>query len=302
MHFCAIIQISFSGYHQLHPSLRFCLGNFSTFDGRYEMNSKIIMATVVVSFLFTPVLGDWDPGDFYKCEYLYLPDLTEDGRDVNASLSTNGNDLILADDFLCSETGPITDIHIWGSWKDDVLPEGSAANVDFYLAIYDNDNGGPGDLLWSKTFTAGQFQTRMYAYGLQEGWMEPNSGEYTFPGDTQCWQYNFYIDEAEAFVQEWDEHYWLAVMAFPSDDTAKFGWKTTPRETEGTMNSARWNVDMTPWDDTDLSLGSSWTYLAFQEGEPAEWVDIDFAFVITPEPASLILLGMGGLAILRRKK
>jgi hypothetical protein len=42
----------------------------------------------------------------------------------------------LADDFPCFSTDYITDIHIWGSWLNDILPGGAAPNpnVAFVLA------------------------------------------------------------------------------------------------------------------------------------------------------------------------
>ena len=49
-------------------------------------------------------LADWNPGDPYK--WLQMPDVTSNGVDV--SVGAVG----LADDFLCTSSGPITDIHI----------------------------------------------------------------------------------------------------------------------------------------------------------------------------------------------
>jgi len=56
--------------------------------------------------------GGWQPGDDHKMHFPQLPD--EDGWDVNATYP-----LILADDWECSETGYVKDIHFWGSWKHD---------------------------------------------------------------------------------------------------------------------------------------------------------------------------------------
>ena len=47
------------------------------------------------------------------------PDETETGIDIRC----DRNDQIprmLADDFECTKTGPITDIHFWGSWLGDM--------------------------------------------------------------------------------------------------------------------------------------------------------------------------------------
>ena len=47
---------------------------------------------------------------------------------------------ILADDFECTQSGPITDVHIWGSWWNDQLPRfqgvTSANNVEFKLSFH----------------------------------------------------------------------------------------------------------------------------------------------------------------------
>ncbi len=51
----------------------------------------------------------WSPGDEHKMHYPQLPD--EAGWDVNATAP-----IVLADDWRCSETGWVKDIHWWGSW------------------------------------------------------------------------------------------------------------------------------------------------------------------------------------------
>src|ERR1035441_5003251 len=73
-----------------------------------------------------------------------------------------GQGLILADDFSCSQTGPITDIHIWASWLGDaataVIPD-----IPITLGIWSdvaattNADGlpvpsHPGQPLWNQTF------------------------------------------------------------------------------------------------------------------------------------------------------
>jgi hypothetical protein len=53
-------------------------------------------------------------------KWVQEPDLTQNGMDVKASQPK-----ILANDFLCTKTGPITNIHIWASWLND-QPDPSA--------------------------------------------------------------------------------------------------------------------------------------------------------------------------------
>ena len=51
------------------------------------------------------------------------PDETTNGVDVG---DMNGLPLELADDFLCTQTGPITGICVWASWYNDFLDPDSS--------------------------------------------------------------------------------------------------------------------------------------------------------------------------------
>ena len=52
----------------------------------------------------------WRPGDRHKMHFPQLPD--ESGWDVRAT-----RPVVLGDDWRCSETGWVKDIHFWGSWQ-----------------------------------------------------------------------------------------------------------------------------------------------------------------------------------------
>ena len=79
-----------------------------------ELKSKILFVCVSVLLFGAPVaLGDWDPGDGHKMHYAQLP--KPGGWDVAFNFSR------LADDWECSETGPVKDIHFWVSWEQDMV-------------------------------------------------------------------------------------------------------------------------------------------------------------------------------------
>jgi hypothetical protein len=59
-----------------------------------------------------PAQAHWVPADGHKMHFPQLPDSA--GWDVN---QTPVEFMCLADDWMCSETGKVTDIHVWGSWK-----------------------------------------------------------------------------------------------------------------------------------------------------------------------------------------
>ncbi|RME30057.1 MAG: hypothetical protein D6800_02190, partial [Candidatus Zixiibacteriota bacterium] len=75
---------------------------------------RLTILTAALLILAAGLLwGDWAPGDPYKMHYPQLPD--ESGWDVNAT-----KPLVLADDWMCTESGYVKDIHFWGSWLGGV--------------------------------------------------------------------------------------------------------------------------------------------------------------------------------------
>ena len=73
---------------------------------------------------------DWRPGAPHKMHWPQLPDLGSTGIDISLA------QLTLADDFKCTATGPVRDIHIWGSFEKDILPKEGAGGLTFVLIAY----------------------------------------------------------------------------------------------------------------------------------------------------------------------
>jgi hypothetical protein len=261
----------------------------------------VLLALGALAFLSAPALGHWNPGDPYK--WVQTPDLTATGVDVNCTThSTFGPIRVVASDFPCTSTGPIDDFHIWGSWKNDLLPYGNANAVTFRLSIYgdvpaDQQNFShplTQPVLWQGTFTPGTYQSRQYVTNINEWYYDPVGGEAIYPGDHVCWQYNFDVRDlvgTQPFLQQGTladpKVYWLAVSAVVDDPNADFGWKTTP------LNQ-RWNDDAT-WQIDNLD---NWNELFYPSAHPLNGVSADMAFVITPEPSTVVLLLSGAVALL----
>lgn len=289
-----------------------------------------IVTVMSVAFATAPTMADWDPGDGHKMHYPQLPDLTPEGMDVLAGLAFEPVPQVkfLADDFRCTSTGPITDVHIWGSWLNDQFPPPPDQGT-FVLGIYDDIPAGtgglmhsrPGNLLWDLKFKPGEYIAREYA-NAPEQFYDPNLNQ-IIGTDTVVWQYNFFIDEATALIQEEGKIYWLAVANVdPNNDGMintvdlaeaqgginRFGWKTS--------GSEHFNDDAV-FIDNDFPFGQlvddifppqgapapglPWQEMRYPLGHPFETQSIDLAFVITPEPATLALMALGTLAMLRRR-
>ncbi len=279
--------------------------------------SKYCIVPVVLTFLAVcisanPVLADWDEGDPYKMHYPQLPN--PNGWDVyNQSFNwqyPGHGGYVIADDFQCTETGPITDLHLWFSWQNDNW----GIITDTYIGFMADDNGKPGDYLWGTNFGTwdgfftpytGQ-EVRQYGDG-EQGWYQPDpwgppgSGYYVVNDHQNIYQMNLYFNTADDedglpdFFQIAGERYWVAVMFSvnpidliedpPVDEN--IGWKTSlnsygePAQIYGHMSGS-----MSGWKDLI---------------DPLTGMPLDMAFVITPEPASVVLMGLGGLLLLRRR-
>ena len=242
-------------------------------------------------------LADWSEGD--PALFVQRPDLTSYGMDVQKTGYLWN--VMLADDFSVTRDDSLRDIHIWGSWRNDVYPWFNAGNVKFSFFIYDDIPAGVGGLNYSRpgmelvSVGVGENKQivptsyRAYATGLHEGWYNPQIPNYDPNGDTVCWQYNFNFDNIapQGILQlEAGKIYWLQIEAlpgeqFPGEPTPIFGWKTSTQH---------WHDAAAYYDFTKTPL--QWRELKYPSGHPLYQQKIDLSFVITPEPAMLPMLGV----------
>ncbi|MBW8042076.1 MAG: hypothetical protein FVQ85_19035 [Planctomycetes bacterium] len=214
------------------------------------------------------------------------PDETPAGMDIRIDRG-NGIDRVVADDFKCTTTGPITDVHFWGSWYRDPDPRGYIYKIhlsihkDIPAAPTDPDSYSmPGALLWEMDFGIGEFTETLYAqlpdteyewwWDLYDAAMGPDP-----MGDQKIYQYDIYIDPNKAFVQEGDPNdpvvYWLDIYVLT--EFGEFGWKTS---------ITHWNDDAVYGDLSGTSL--PWSELIYPPSHPYSPNSIDMAFMITTKP------------------
>ena len=214
------------------------------------------------------------------------PDLTPMGMDVNATFWP-GMPYVLADDFLCTQTGPVAAVHIYGSWYQDRMPFGDPMAVSFTVSFHrdipasENPFGNwsmPGEILWIHEYQPGECVPTLFAGGLEEGWLEPPDWYEPF-GDTMCWMYVCPVPDGK-FVQEGTPEnpviYWLDVQARPVDETTFFGWKTSTRHWN---DDAVWGMGVDP-----PTTVPPWKELRYPPGHPMFPMSIDLAFELIPGP------------------
>jgi len=238
--------------------------------------AQAVLASVSVIFLYAtmPAVAQVQCVDTNDVKYLQPPNLA--GLDV-----LNSGPWVLADDFICTNTGPISDIHIWGSWLND--KHGTITN--FWLGIYDdvpanpnnptNSNSHPGNLLWSESFPVGQFAESIWS-ASQESFLDP--GPPAIIGlDTNAWYYCFY--PTNPFTQSGSraapKTYWIAAYAqvptVVGAPTPQYGWKTTGFVQHDTSVH-------TPWPGFLPGTNTSWMTNAYQPPPGGPLVPLDLAF------------------------
>jgi len=228
--------------------------------------------SVFIAVLFYAVSLYGDQNDiFYK--WSQLPDMTVAGTDVYNMFPVN-----IADDWMCLDGLPITDIHWWGSYtgfdQDLSVPVNAPLHPDFFIiaqyadvAVDDPSNiygySHPGLLLNFNLVYKGQYTVNYF------GSVDKGGGIYE-----HVYQFNYIFDQP--WLQEQGSIYWLDMSAvymtggFPNP----YGWHTS-----GTQNLDAYVVNSTQAPGWILGNGS----------------DLAFEISTVPEPGVYFLFIFGSI-------
>ncbi len=202
----------------------------------------------------------------FKMHFPQRPD--ELGWDVLAT-----DPQILADDWLCTETGFISGIHFWGSWLDDI--EGNILAFD--VRIYSDVPGSPstpGTLLWQWVAPAGSWTESRIVPGTLEGWYDPSVPLSLANNHANYFRYDLQ-PIPDTFFQFYGTIYWLAITAIVEDGTGQWGWKSS---IDHFNDAAVWR-NGGPWLDmfepTSVKQRLDLSFVITQTGDPiptlSEW-------------------------------
>jgi Dockerin type I domain len=205
----------------------------------------VLFIGVLLAFCLTPaVFADWTPDDGHKMHYPQYPDLT--GYNVNAT-----NPIILADDWMCSASGPVSEIHFWGSWRQGLTGEIISFNLSIHADIPADPPlipySRPGITLWEEEVPYTHVIAVSNMTDLDEGWYNPMQGFHIHPDHLEYWQYNVFLSDflppTEIFEQVEGTIYWLNISATIIDPiSTQWGWKNSQDHWNDDAVWAEWFV------------------------------------------------------------
>jgi len=221
----------------------------------------------------------WDPADGHVMHWAQTPDAAG-----YAAMTTAPR--ILADDFLCNRSGPITGIHFWGAWQGDL----AGAITAVHLSIHADSAAGalhePGAVLWM--WDGATFDAAPVSPPSLQGWFDPMTEGYS---SADHWnQFAYSVDDfTTPFEPVKGNVYWLAIQVTATGGT----WGRTTSGEAAFGSSAVW-ANWNPM----LPVEPNWAPLT----DPAVDRPLDLAFVITPEPGTLALAALGAAGVLVRRR
>ena len=202
---------------------------------------------------------------------------------------------IVADDWLCQDSRPITDIHWWGSfigWNQPEPPPQmpSAFHIGIWTDVPNpnelnpDEFSHPNTLVWENycydykwNFAGYDHDPRQYPDGI------PPDGTVIEPEDS-CFQFNQFLSQDEWFYQETDEPngtvYWLSIAPIWDEEPQfAWGWKTRPHY---------WNDDAVvmqprPWNPPVIgaTMWNTGIPIQFPPYPDPEGITFDMSFELT---------------------
>ncbi len=155
----------------------------------------------------------------HKMHFPQLPD--EFGWGITSRLNK-----ILADDWQCSESGPVRDLHFWGKWF-----AGIETTIDhFDILIYADIPADPpsipfsqpGQLLWQ--YDAYAFATTAISRTAPGGWYSPETGEALSDIQQDYFQYDIYFDDPQTWFEQVEGTiYWIQIAPVLTSP-GEWGW------------------------------------------------------------------------------
>lgn len=225
------------------PIAQFAVGGQELFIDDTRMERRADMA-FELSVPFAP------PPPLQPIKWQQRPDMVRGANIV--SMPQGEPESTVADDWLCLDGSPVTDLHFWGSypgWKEnEPEPGGPPPGVKaFRIQVY-SDVPATSPLEFSRP-------GRLLYETWVEDFVESPVGSILLPWEKYEHKYRYDLDLPRPFWQRRDRIYWLNISAAPRDIDIPWGWETSMDRwndfaVEGFYHNPDdwiWNLIWHPW-------------------------------------------------------
>jgi hypothetical protein len=202
---------------------------------------------------------------------------------------------ILTDDWACSESGYVDDIHVWFAWEDDQVGQIDEISIAIMPDNSGAPGGGPGNVLWYGHIPLSMPTFTISPYGSgDQGWYDPYFLMRVEPNDHRS-IYQLDLEGIDAFMQNYEDQrafyqeagttYWLGII-LESASGGSMGWVTSQQHFGGNAHNMY------------FLGGPTWRSMT----DPVTGGALDLAFVVAPEPGTLVLLALAGWGLLGSRR
>lgn len=150
---------------------------------------------------------DWRYGYAHSLHAPQWADFSEHGLAVDAEAT-------IAVDFMIQVEGPVTGLHFWGSFLNDIEPVGGPDSLSLEVSLYSDHLGRPGSRLWMHHFAPGSYTTRACHDGLQD-WLQSYPMLFIPNGYRVSYQYDLCMPPHAVQFQAGTQ-YWLLLREIRS--------------------------------------------------------------------------------------
>jgi hypothetical protein len=249
---------------------------------------KIVCVFALLSLFVAPAWADW-PNSVVK----WGQPGTDDYGGASWIDDQNGA-AICADDFLCTSTSPVIDIH-FGGFSQTSTP--NQFRITFWSDVpkSPNDESHPGELLYDQLINPADPNDP-----LKLGWQHMNDYDYSINLPQEQWFHQEGTPENPIV-------YWIGIQGvMPSDGLGdNFYWFFRNRNENNWGDDAAFASDYfgyTPWYNWGFPSAEPGTGTDLYDGPfPTNWyksADMNFTLTTVPEPGTLVLLGIAGLGLI----
>ena len=244
--------------------------------------------TLIITGSTAVTAAEYPPPAPEPIKWQQRPDMEQGLNLISLADDQNAPGFMVADDWLCLDGSPITDLHFWGSYpswqQDKPFPTESTPGVEEFRIRIFSDNPAVNPSTYSRPAEL-LYDSIVVVFG------EKYTGSISLPQQTYEHKYRYDMILPTRFRQERGQVYWLSISAASINPQFLWGWETSRDQwnsgaVQGWYRSptnSEWLLITKPGTSMTVDMAFEITY----EGGPIKWLqfpDMDEGINIVTRP------------------